>query len=213
MATVPVKNSESAIALGDLPKHAFVAAQRAGSVAWDIETSGLDWRSERIGLCQLFVPTGFLTVVRVKKNDVPKHLCLLLEDPSVKKIFHHAMFDLRFLAYHWNARIANVACTKVASKLLDPERQEEHTLVALLRRFLGVEVDKGARKSDWLASDLSDEQIAYAKNDVIHLPTLLSALEEQLHKKGTIDLAHKCFAHIPTQVELDIRGYNNIFGY
>jgi hypothetical protein len=34
----------------DLSKTFLKAALKSGTVAWDIETSGLDWRSERIAL-------------------------------------------------------------------------------------------------------------------------------------------------------------------
>ena len=37
----------------------------------------------------------------------------LLATPSVRKVFHHAPFDLRFLTGRWRATPRNVACTKV----------------------------------------------------------------------------------------------------
>mgnify|MGYP006194651211 CR=1 FL=1 len=37
---------------------------------------------------------------------------------QVQKVFHHAPFDLRFMVAQWNVTPRNIACTKVASKML-----------------------------------------------------------------------------------------------
>src|SRR5947209_14326749 len=58
----------------DVPKAFVNAARKYGAVAWDIETSGLDWRSERIGLCQLLVKEQGLSIVKIKKNNKPSNL-------------------------------------------------------------------------------------------------------------------------------------------
>jgi len=190
------------------------AALKCGTVAWDIETSGLDWRSERIALCQLLVKGHGLSIVKIKKkNKVPPNLATLLQDQSVQKIFHHAMFDLRFLCYHWNLTARNIACTKIAAKLLDPAKREGHTLSSLVQNFLGVTLDKSSRKSDWLTWGLSPEQWQYAGNDVKYLPDLLDVLLSELDRKDRRELALRCFAHIPTQVQLEIQGFRDIYGY
>lgn len=182
-------------------------------VAWDIETSGLEWHSERIGLCQLLVKEEGLSIVKIKKNKTPPNLAAILEDQTIQKIFHHAMFDLRFMCYHWDVAAKNIACTKIAAKLLDPEKTHGHTLAALVQQFLGVTLDKGSRKSDWLTWGLSPDQLRYAGNDVKYLPDLLDKLLMELEKRDRRDLATRCFAHIPTQVELDIRGFRDVYGY
>jgi ribonuclease D len=190
------------------------ASREHGSVAWDIETSGLDWRSERIALCQLLVANHGLSVVKIRKSRrKPQNLVSLLQDNSVQKVFHHAMFDLRFLCYHWNTSVQNIACTKIAAKLLDPEKVQGHTLSNLVREYLGVELDKSSRKSDWLTWGLSPEQWRYAGNDVRYLPDLLDRLLRELEKKDRYDLAKRCFAHIPTQVQLEIQGFRDLYGY
>ena len=199
--------------VGDIPKAFLDAGREHKIVAWDIETSGLDWRSERIGLCQVWVHEQGLGIVKIKKNKLPRNLAALLEDASIQKIFHHAMFDLRFLCYHWRVNAANVACTKIASKLIDPSRTEGHTLASLLLQYLGISLDKTKRKSDWLSWALSESQLVYAGNDVIHLPELLSVLMRELQTRNLGDLAKRSFAHIPTQVQLDIAGYKNVYGY
>lgn len=86
--------------VSDLSESFLKKATQRGMAALDIETSGLDWRSERIGLCQIYVPGATPALIKAKKNAKPERLLRLLSDTSIQKIFHHAMFDLRFLRYH-----------------------------------------------------------------------------------------------------------------
>jgi ribonuclease D len=123
------------------------------------------------------------------------------------------MFDLRFLCYHWGVTAQNIACTKIAAKLIDPAKREGHSLSNLVREYLGVTLDKSSRKSDWLTWGLSPEQWKYAGDDVKYLHDLLHALLRELEKRDRRNLALMCFAHIPTQVQLEIQGFRDVYGY
>ncbi len=197
---------------GDLPAQYRDAARRAGVLAWDIETSGLDWRSDKIALCQLFVPNEPVAVVRMS-NTSPQILCSLLQDDAINKVFHHAMFDLRFMSYHWNVDPRNISCTKISAILLDVENQTDHTLKGLLQRYLTVQIDKRERLSDWFSIQLTESQLSYAVQDVLYLPALLTVLLQLLETRGLLQLARECFAHIPTRVKLDLVGYGDIYRY
>lgn len=199
---------------GDLPgdlAEGFAAADR---MAWDIETSGLDWRRERIGTCQLFAVGVGAVVVSVGAGR-PARLAGLLEDGSVEKVFHHAPFDLRFLVTAWGVSPRSVRCTKVASKILDPEAPNEtHSLQQLARRYLGLELPKGAvRVSDWTAAQLTDEQVEYAAGDVVCLPGLLTAMESRLRETGRQELYDACCAFLPARVTLEVGDYPDVFAY
>lgn len=197
---------------GDLPSAYLDQIRRLGVLAWDIETSGLDWRKDRIATCQVFMPTGHPIIVRINRHK-PKRLMLLLADTSVRKVFHHAMFDLRFMSHNWRVAPKNVACTKIASKLLDADGKGEHSLKPLLERHLGVVINKDLQRSDWLSLELSQAQLAYAATDVIYLIPLLEVLERELESRGLLDLAHSCFDHIPTRVRLELLGYPDVYTY
>jgi ribonuclease D len=196
---------------GDLDEQAFSRALGAPVLACDIETTGLDWRTERIGTVQIQVE-NMTYVVRVN-GQTPHRLKALVEDPSILKILHHAMFDLRFLAHHWEVTAARVACTKIASKLVNPEMPcKDHSLAPLVRHYLGIELDKAQQTSDW-TGELSDSQLLYAANDVRYLWPLYEALDEQLRRKGLRDLRDRCYVHLRTQVELEIGGFPDVFAY
>jgi ribonuclease D len=122
------------------------------------------------------------------------------------------MFDLRFMSAAWDASPANVACTKIAAKLmLLPHR--EQSLAPLARRYLGVHLDKGEQVSDWTASELTDSQLKYAAADVRHLQGLLESLRKDLAKEDRWELAQACFAHLPVRVALELQGLDDVFVY
>jgi ribonuclease D len=193
----------------DLPREIVEKIRRAGVVACDMETSGLDWRNDKIATCQMCVPHEPAVVVQVA-SQIPGNLVSVLSDCSIQKVFHHAMFDLRFACYQWNVDGANIACTKILSKLLDKDKQD-HTLRSLLRRHLGLDIEKNLRFSNWFAEQLSDEQICYAARDVAYLVPLFETLVAQIKTRNLWDLAQRCFEHLPTRVKLEINGYGDVY--
>ena len=187
---------------------------RARRVAWDVETTGLDWRRERLATCQLFAEDTGVVIISLDDRK-PDRLATLLEDPAVEKVFHHAPFDLRFMIHAWQVRPASIRCTKVASKLLEPEAPNQiHTLQQLVARHLGIALAKGpVRTSDWTAPDLAPEQIEYAAGDVLHLPDLLDVLTDALHKAGLTRLYDDCCAFLPARTVLELGDYPDVFAY
>jgi len=196
----------------DIPDEYNDYVYMANTIAWDIETTGLDWHNDKIGICQLHVPNRPVAIIRID-DAPPEKLRLLLLNASVKKIFHHAMFDLRFMSYHWKVLPQNIACTKIAIKLLDVKNKNKHSLQLILKKYLGIEISKHEQLSNWISDELSEKQITYAVNDVMYLLQLLSVLEVELKSKNLLELAHLCFAHIPARVQLDILGYGGVYSY
>jgi ribonuclease D len=197
----------------DLPNHLFQEFSRSAEVAWDIETSGLDFRQDEIGTVQLHsLKVGS---VLVKLDDrTPANLCALLSDPSVLKVFHHAPFDLRFMLAKWGCHPRNVACTKIASKLLEPHAEpSEHSLKPLMLKHLGIVLDKTQQTSNWTANQLSKEQLKYAFNDVIYLLGLFETLTKEIRSAGLDELYEQCLDFLPTRVTLDVGGWPDVYLY
>jgi len=198
---------------GDLTKELADLFHDAPMQAWDIETSGLDWRVDRIGTCQLYADKAGSVVVQFD-DHFPELLLGVLADSQVTKVFHHAPFDLRFMTSHWNVHARNVADTKVASKLLEPTApNSEHSLKSLLARHLQIQISKDQQVSDWLAPELTAEQLAYAVSDVAYLVPLLETLEGKLQEAGLTDLFRQCLAFLPTRVALEVGGYPDVFSH
>lgn len=199
---------------GDLPIDLAAAFGKAGRIAWDVETTGLDWKQEKLATCQLYAEGVGVVVVRLNDGE-PRRLAGLLADPAVEKVFHHAPFDLRFMVHEWHVRPTSVRCTKVASKLLAPDAPNEtHSLQQLTARNLGVSLAKGpVRTSDWTAATLTNEQLDYAAGDVLHLLALLDVLRANLGHVHLTRLYDDCCAFLPARVLLELGGYPDVFAY
>ena len=85
-------------------------------------------------------------------------------------------------------RCEPVYCTKIASRLVRTYT-DRHGLKDLCRELLGVDLSKQQQTSDWGAETLSDEQLAYAASDVLHLHALKAKLDALLAREGRTELA------------------------
>jgi ribonuclease D len=50
---------------GDLPEETTAAFVSSSRIAWDVETTGLDWRHDRLAMCQLFADEAGTTILMV----------------------------------------------------------------------------------------------------------------------------------------------------
>ncbi|MGH1526500.1 hypothetical protein ACRAWC_21790 [Leifsonia sp. L25] len=67
-----------------------------------------------------------------------------------------------------------MACTKIAAKIVGPGLpNDSRSSKSSLKMYLGIELDKTERLSDWSRHHLSDTQLAYAARDVAYLQPLL----------------------------------------
>lgn len=199
---------------GDLSEQVYQALQRESLIACDTETSGLDWKTDELGLVQFCGEQSGTHLVKIRSEATAVRLCQLLEAQSPRKVFHHAPFDLAFMKATWGVDARNCVCTKIASKILWAGEEAEHSLQALLMRVLGVQLGKGAvRTSNWLDNNLSPDQLAYAANDVEHLIPLMRLLEKGLASKQKLDLYLECCAFLPARAKLDQLMVNDVFSY
>ncbi|MGW4125884.1 ribonuclease D [Nocardia sp. NPDC004711] len=197
----------------DVDENFYRLCQAEEAIAWDIETTGLDWRTDRIATVQVAAGSA-VALVQLGGNERPTRLASLLEDQSLLKIFHHAPFDLRFMAYQWRLSPRNVACTKVASKILSPELDSKsHSLMPTLARRLGVRISKEQQQSDWLSTELSAAQLEYAAADVRYLVSLLHNELDEATRQGVDTLIQQSFDYLPCRVTLDILGISDVFAY
>jgi ribonuclease D len=183
-------------------------------VAIDTETMGLDHRRDRLCLVQLSSGDGNAHCVQIARpgpdgtyQESP-NLRRLLEDTNTLKIFHFARFDLAALRRALGVTVAPVVCTKIASKLVRTYT-DRHGLKDLCRDLVGVEISKQQQTSDWGAPELSQEQLAYAASDVLHLHALWARLKGLLEREGRLALAEDCFRFLPTRSQLDLMGYDD----
>ncbi|MEO0456390.1 MAG: ribonuclease H-like domain-containing protein [Cyanobacteria bacterium P01_A01_bin.114] len=196
----------------DIPAELCDRYRASAALSVDTETMGLNPRRDRLCLIQLCDTDGYVSAVRIERGqtDAP-HLKQLLETPTVLKIFHFARFDLATLKQNLGIVVNPVFCTKIASKLARTY-SPRHGLKELVRELQGIELDKTAQSSDWgNAANLSDEQLAYAANDVRYLHEISKTLTLMLQREDRWAIAQQCFDCLPTFVDLDLMQYKDIF--
>lgn len=188
----------------DLPDSLRVS----GSVAVDTETMGLQFKRDRLCLVQLCTENGEVYLVQIHKDqhEAP-NLVRILTDNNILKIFHFARFDVSALNYAFGIKVAPIYCTKIVSKLVRTYT-DRHSLKALCREILGLDLNKEEQSSDWGNEKLSEDQLEYAAGDVLYLHKLKWHLDNVLQREGKSDLARKCFDQLQVISDLELAGYN-----
>lgn len=180
--------------------------RRAGCIALDTETTGLNAIQDRPRLIQIGLPDG-----RVHLMDL-----FALEDlgpvgPALEKthvVGHNLRFDYKFLAHHLGVRCRDLFCTLTASKLINagvPRKKGYHGLDQLLERTLGIELDKAAQTSDW-SGTLTREQREYAASDVAYLLPLEEKLRQRAAELGLDEVLELENTLIPAVAEMELAG-------
>ena len=179
------------------------------AVAVDTETLGLVPARDRLCLVQLSSGDGSAHLVQFRRDryDAP-NLKRLLADASVLKLYHFARFDLATMRRYLGVLAGPVYCTRTASKLARTYT-DKHGLKDLVKELLDIDLSKQQQSSDWGAENLTEQQLAYAANDVAFLHRLKASLDQMLIREGRMELAQACFTFLPARAELDLAGWGD----
>ncbi len=191
---------------GDLPADLSFGS----TVAVDTETMGLNPHRDRLCLVQLSAGDGNAHLVQMPRGayNAPR-LAALLADPKVLKLFHFGRFDIAMLEHALGVRCEPVYCTKIAARLTRTFT-DRFGLKDLCKELLGIDLSKQQQTSDWGADTLTDEQLAYAASDVLHLHALKAKLDALLKREGRSELAADIFRFLPTRARLDLAGWPDV---
>ena len=191
---------------GDLPADLSFGP----SVAIDTETMGLNPHRDRLCVVQLSAGDGNAHLVQMPRGPIrAPRLSALLVDPRVLKLFHFGRFDIAMLEHALGVRCEPVYCTKIAARLVRTFT-DRWGLKDLCKELLGIDLSKQQQTSDWGAESLSDEQLAYAASDVLHLHALKAKLDALLEREGRTELAQAAFRFLPSRARLDVAGWPDV---
>ena len=132
---------------------------------------------------------------------IPAALAKLLSDTRVLKIMHSASEDLVALKYACNALPQPLFDTQVAAALCGVAAGIGYQ--RLLQDLLGISVDKGETRSDWLRRPLSPSQLHYAADDVLHLDALHRTLSARLDAQQRMPWLEEDCARMLSNAALD----------
>jgi ribonuclease D len=166
-------------------------ARAAGRIGIDTEFMGEGRYRALLCLVQIAVETP--DGVRVEVLDPltttfdPRPLAEVLADPEIQVILHAGRQDVALLRREWSTQIHGIFDTQVAAGFAGLRAQLGYE--ALLHEMVGVRVRKSASFTRWDTRPLSEEQIGYAREDVLHLAELADALQSALDARGRLGWA------------------------
>ena len=178
--------------------------QGAETVGVDVETTGLNPREGRMRLLQLATGAETFVVDAFEVEDLSP-LKEILEDGPVK-ILQNAKFDYAFLYAEHGISLSPIFDTMLAAQLLaGGDQSPSFSLEAIAERYVGVELDKDARRQDW-SGRLSAEQLEYAARDAAVLLPLREKLAGELEEDGLGYVSGIEFGAVATISEMELAG-------
>ena len=114
--------------------------------------------------------------------DLAPLLELLVANEDVLKVFHAGGQDLEIVYNLTGKTPYPLFDTQVAAMALGQGEQIGYS--NLVDAWLGIQVDKGARFTDWSRRPLDARQIDYAIGDVTHLARIFPKMLERLRRTG-----------------------------
>ncbi|PAX09736.1 ribonuclease D [Sphingomonas lenta] len=114
--------------------------------------------------------------------DLTPLLELLTNNEDVLKVFHAGGQDIE-IVYNLTGKTPHpLFDTQVAAMALGQGEQIGYS--NLVDSWLGIQIDKGARFTDWSRRPLDQRQVDYAVGDVTHLARIFPRMLERLRKTG-----------------------------
>ena len=114
--------------------------------------------------------------------DLAPLLDLLCENDEVLKIFHAGGQDVEIVYNLTGKTPFPIFDTQIAMMAIS--QSEQIGYANLVESWLGLQIDKGARFTDWGRRPLTDRQIEYAIGDVTHLAKIFPKILNRLIKTG-----------------------------
>jgi len=112
----------------------------------------------------------------------------LMVAPKVVKIFHAARQDLEVLYQTLGVLPQPIFDTQLAAAFCGSDLQQGYS--AMVAQRLEIELPKSQARTDWSRRPLSDEQLEYARLDVVHLAQLMQLVKGELESKQRADWYH-----------------------
>ncbi|MGF1699059.1 ribonuclease D [Photobacterium makurazakiensis] len=135
----------------------------------------------KLGLIQLF-DGELLSLIDPLEIEDMTPLWDLLRDQSVIKVLHACGEDLEVFQHYAGCLPVPMIDTQVMASFLG--YGVSAGFGTLVKDFLGVELDKGEARTNWMARPLTDKQLDYAAADVYYLMPLYQKLLPLVEEKG-----------------------------
>lgn len=189
----------AAPALADLAN----ALMREPVVAVDTEADSLYSYFDKVCLIQFSTATTDYLVDPLAVQDLGA-LAPLFASAANEKVFHACEYDILCLKRDYKFEFKNIFDTMVAARILG---WKSVGLGNILQERFGVALNKKMQRADWGHRPLTDEQLAYAREDTHYLLALRDMQIEELERLNRMDEAREEFLRL-TRVEPNPRQFD-----
>ena len=211
--------AERVITRADELEQLVAEVRASGRLALDTEFVWERTYRPKLGVVQIATAAGPAVIDAVALPDLSPLFPVLLA-PDLPVVLHGGGQDLEIFATLMGTPVRGVVDTQLVAAFLGYGLQVG--LAALLERVLKVRIRKDLTYSDWTRRPLRPEQVAYAREDVIHLLALYDQLAAELAERGrtawvTEELAaledpERYATPPPEEAYRDVRGWMRLRG-
>ena len=137
----------------------------------------------KLALLQINDGDEIYLIDTIALDNPEEHASFLFSD-SVIKVFHSCKEDLEAI-YSWtNSIMQNIFDTQLAHSFLEKDYSIGYQ--GLVKKKLGINLDKKETRSNWMRRPLLDAQLKYAALDVEYLIYLYEEQKEELSRTGKL---------------------------
>ena len=152
-------------------------ARQQSTIALDTEFMRVSTYYPKLGLIQLYDGERVSLIDPLSITDFSPFV-ELLRDQQVTKILHACNEDLLVFLQEFDALPQPMMDTQIMARFLGFANSAG--LAKLVLHYLGVEMDKGATRTNWLKRPLSPVQLQYAAGDVWYLLPVYQKMQIEL---------------------------------
>lgn len=174
----------------------------------DIETTGLDSRTDKILLFQVMINgTIYIFDLRKLSNEHLRYILNTLMLSKTECVFHNTKFDIKFLYHNTGIWMNNVFDTMNCEVLINAGVGKSlYSLEDLAIKYCGIQLDKEVRKQFFTADTMTEQMLQYSAMDVKVLEEIYEKQFEiitQAKENKVLDLEMKL---IPVVAKMEYDG-------
>ena len=156
-------------------------AAQAEVLALDTEFVRTRTLFSKLGLIQVFDGKQVALIDPLCELDL-EPFWQLLTAPNIVKVLHSCHEDLEVFKKYAQRLPEPLFDTQIAGQFLF--QGKVLGFGAMVAQELGIELDKGEARTNWLKRPLTDNQLTYAVNDVKYLLPVYHSLNDKLAERG-----------------------------
>ncbi|MCA2015506.1 ribonuclease D [Vibrio tritonius] len=188
------------------------AARETDVVMLDTEFVRVRTYYPQLGLIQLYDGENASLIDPLAITDMTPFVALL-KDTAVLKVLHACGEDIEVFFNEFGCVPTPMVDTQIMAAFLGYGLSTG--FAALVKEFVGVELDKSESRTDWLARPLTAKQLDYAAADVFYLMPIYDALRTKVEQAGWLEAAWQeselqCIKRTrvtdPEKAYLDVKG-------